>query len=248
MTTFLRVLEAEDKAAALLAAIREPEAASGKQRFEVDPASFASVPRSPFAYWVSERLRKLFKELPPFEASGRTLSIGASTKNDFRYVRGSFEVSARNRAGSRAGTSSRSWVSFAKGGKHSPFYSDVHLAVDWADNGAAMKADISEYRGVRGWGYQWSAALNGHDNYFRPGLTWPRRTNGLSLRAMPAGCIFADKGPAIFVRSDSIEDMLALLAVTNSGRSGCWFPSNSLERSWRSPTRSGSSRTLLCRN
>jgi hypothetical protein len=33
-TVFLRVVEAEDKAAALLAAIREPNSARGRQRFE----------------------------------------------------------------------------------------------------------------------------------------------------------------------------------------------------------------------
>ena len=54
------------------------------------------------------------------------------------------------------------------------------------------------------------------DFYFRPGLTWPRRTNGLSLRAMPSGCIFADKGPAVFVEKDDSEELLALAAVTNS--------------------------------
>ena len=35
-TVFLRVLEAEDKAAALLEAVRAVEQASGKQRFVVD--------------------------------------------------------------------------------------------------------------------------------------------------------------------------------------------------------------------
>ena len=35
-TVFLRVLEADDKATALLAAVREPERAKGRQRFEVD--------------------------------------------------------------------------------------------------------------------------------------------------------------------------------------------------------------------
>lgn len=33
---------------------------------------------------------------------------------------------------------------------------------------------------------------------------------------MPAGCIFADKGPAAFVASDDPEDLLSLLALTNS--------------------------------
>jgi hypothetical protein len=33
---------------------------------------------------------------------------------------------------------------------------------------------------------------------------------------MPAGCIFADKGPAVFVEGDDGDDLLALAAVTNS--------------------------------
>jgi hypothetical protein len=36
------------------------------------------------------------------------------------------------------------------------------------------------------------------DDYFKPGLTWPRRTQrGFNLRVMPSGCVFADKGPAV---------------------------------------------------
>lgn len=83
-----------------------------------------------------------------------------------------------------------------------------------------LKTDIAEYRGKRGWGYQWSAALNGHSLYFRPGLTWPRRTNGLSFRVMPTGCIFADKGPAAFVEGDDAQRLLALCAVVNSASFG----------------------------
>lgn len=33
---------------------------------------------------------------------------------------------------------------------------------------------------------------------------------------MPQGCIFADKGPAIFVEGNDHEELLALLALTNS--------------------------------
>jgi len=70
-TVFFRILEADDKAASLREVIAHPEAARGIQRFEVDVASFAAVPRSPFAYWLSEPLRRLFVEVPSFEASGR---------------------------------------------------------------------------------------------------------------------------------------------------------------------------------
>jgi hypothetical protein len=36
------------------------------------------------------------------------------------------------------------------------------------------------------------------------------------MRAMPAGCIFADKGPAAFAQNDNIDELLALLATANS--------------------------------
>ena len=87
MTLFLRVLEAGDKAAALRDSI-----ATGTSTFEVDPASFAQVPGSPFAYWVSDRIRRLFKELPPFEGEGRTVRQGLATADDFRFVRAWWEV------------------------------------------------------------------------------------------------------------------------------------------------------------
>jgi len=61
MTTVLRVIEAEDKAAALREAIQRVDS---PLCFAVDPRGFRHVPRSPFAYWVSERVRRLFSEAP----------------------------------------------------------------------------------------------------------------------------------------------------------------------------------------
>ncbi len=214
---FLRTFEAEDKAATLLRAIRDPEAARGKWRFEVDAESFSSVPRSPFAYWISKQLRRRFEELPPLQAEARFAAFGASTKNDFRYLRLWCEVVEARTASSRRETESKSWVRFCKGGSFATYYADPHLLLWWLQDGVELKTDISEYRGSRGWGYLWSAALNGHDHYFRPGLTWSRRTqSGLAMRAMPAGCIFADKGPAVFVATDNTQELLALLAIVNA--------------------------------
>ncbi len=109
-TVFLRAIEATDKAAALVAAIREPEAAIGKQRFEVDLASFASLPRAPFAYWMSGHLRQLFRTLPSFDSNGPQATVGTV------------------------------WFPFVKGGAFSPYYSDTHLLVDWRHQGAQSHA------------------------------------------------------------------------------------------------------------
>ncbi|MCU1089795.1 type II restriction endonuclease subunit M [Stenotrophomonas maltophilia] len=108
-----------------------------------------------------------------------------------------------------------SWFGFAKGGAFSRFYADVYLLANWGDDGAEIKAGI-----CRRYPY-----LNGNAEfvaknpqyYLRPGLTWPRRTQGgLSMRAMPTGCIFADKGPAAFADDDDPDELLALLALLNS--------------------------------
>src|SRR5690606_10598808 len=50
-----------------------------------------------------------------------------------------------------------------------------------------------------------------------PGLTWPlRTTSGISFRVMPQGCIFGHKGPAVFVDTNSSDELLAVCAISNS--------------------------------
>ena len=213
MTTFIRLLDVpvDAKPAALKAAV-----AGVGPVFECAPEAFAAVPGSPFAYWVSDQIRNSFTKHPPLQTNSRRAVVGGSTKDDQRYLRLWLEADETNISRTRELSQQHHWSLFAKGGSFSPFYADVHLVVNWFRDGSELKADIAEYRGSRGWGYHWTAALNGHDDYFRSGLTWPRRTDGLSFRALPAGCIFADKGPAAFVAGDDPQDLLALSAVLNS--------------------------------
>ena len=99
--------------------------------------------------------------------------------------------------------------SFAKGGAYSPYYADLQLVVNWERDGQEMKV----------WANPLYGTLAGHglsscDFYFRPGLTWPRRTQlGLNLRAYPAGAIFADKGPVAFAHQ---QDLPMYLGLSNS--------------------------------
>lgn len=212
MTVFLRILEAavDEKGEALrnaIASLRNPEpSAISPIAFERDPARFSAVPGSPFAYWVSDGVRNVFERFPRFEAEGRTAKQGLATADDFRFVRLGWEVSAEQKG--------KRWFGFAKGGAFSPFYADVFLVVDWADNGIEIKNNLNAQGNIRS--NVWMLRDTAQKYFFRPGLTWPRRTNGLSFRAMPLGCIFADKGPAAFVHNDSPKDLLALSPILNS--------------------------------
>ena len=210
MSQFLRLLAETDKAqalAAVCARLRRGE--TDPRHFEVAPDAFDAVPGKPFAYWVSQDLRETFTRLPPVESANRRVCFGLSTKDDTSFLRLAWEV-----PDARVGIV---WIPFVKGGAFSPYYADPYLLLDWQFEGKRLKA-FADHRTRQIFGVgSWSRWINNWNEYFRPGLTWPRRTQGgLSLRAMPAGCIFADKGPAAFVEGDDSSELLPLLALTNS--------------------------------
>lgn len=204
-TVFIRAIEATvDEKAAL---IREAATGASPVRFEADLSTFGKVPRSPFAYWAGDAVRACFIRHPQFGGGRRTVKQGLATADDVRFVRLATEVqpcSVQHR-----------WFPFAKGGAFSRFYADVYLLVDWSDDGARIKHNVSDAGKVRS--NVWMLRDTETNFFFRPGLTWPRRTQGgLSLRVMPRGCIFADKGPAAFVEGNDSSKLLALAALTNS--------------------------------
>jgi hypothetical protein len=207
VSLFLRLLGEEDKGSALLEAVRSVTAGEADPRvFEVDPASFEQVPGAPFAYWVGQRVRSAFEDLARFDCDERMAKVGLQTSDDFRFLRCHWEANAGVITGLPR------WFNFAKGGSFSPYYANLDLAINWHQDGTEAKA----WAGSLYDNSHWSRILKNIDFFFRPGLTWPRRTNGLSFRVMPAGCIFADKGPAAFVANDDPDALLALCAVINS--------------------------------
>ena len=128
-TVFIRAIEAavDEKAAVL----REAVQAGAQSRFDADVSTFSQVPRSPFCYWVSELTVGIFQKHPSLSLSGVNTAIGASTKNDFRYLRLATEVPAVNIGASRPATvDSKYWIRFAKGGQFSVIYADIFLA-EW---------------------------------------------------------------------------------------------------------------------
>lgn len=200
MTVFFRLIDIEDKQAALESNINNYN--NGEfvtENYEVDPTNFASVPGSPFSYWVSKSILTGFKNFPPLESEDFTAKQGLASGDDSRFVRLNWENASGNH-----------FVAFSKGGEYSPFYSDVHLTVNWNKDGKEIKALLTEDGKL-------ASRPQATGFYGRAGLTWPRRTtSGLSMRAMPKDGIFADKGPSIFVKDDSDIDLLALLAVVSS--------------------------------
>lgn len=193
-TLFLRLLKADDKGVALentLEAWRD--GLETRLSFVPDPEKFSDVPGSPFAYWLNDRIRALFRELSQFESDGRTVRVGLQTSDDFRFVRCWWEVDPVMLG--------EKWFPFAKGGKYSPFYTDIHLVVNWENNGREIRTFDKAY-------------VRNADFYFRPGLTWPLRGITFSAQAVPRGCVFSVAGKMAFGVAEA--ELPIYLGVFNS--------------------------------
>ena len=204
-TIFIRAVDTEDKAEVLRHSIKLPVETAGITRFDIDSNSFSLVPRSPFCYWVTPNIIKQFKEMNPLEWDKRKARVTNPAGDDRRFIRTCWELPGKSDS-----SSSRIWVPLCKGGSYSPFYFDVHLAVSW-------NRAVCSFHGFLGTEHRPLAKPASLEFFFRPGLTWSRRSQvGLSLRVMASGCVFADKGPAAFYDDNNIHSLLSLLAVTNS--------------------------------
>lgn len=191
-TVFFRLLDAPDKAARLAGAVR-----GEGDRFDVSVAGLLAMPGSVLSYWMPERIHDLQTALPPIEGNRGLVRLGPHPGDDFRFLRAWWEVPAKRRA-------ERRWVSYAKGGEYSPGLSDPHLVVAWDE-------ERGTFRGFYGRRGRSSHKPESADQFFKPGLTWPRRTQGgFNPRVLPADCVFADKGPAI-VEIGEAEAVMALL-------------------------------------
>ncbi len=202
-TTFIRVIEAEDKANALLNALRDAAAATEKrQRFDVDSSGFANVPGSPFTYWVSDRLRSLFTELPRFGTGGRSARQGLATSDDFRFLRAWWGLPADH----------SEWHPCAKGGAFSPFYVQFDLMIRWEkDAGDEAARELKAFAESTAGTTHWSRNIRSPEYYFRPGLTWPLRTHRFCPQVMPAGVVITIRGSGIYS-----DDPLLFLALFSS--------------------------------
>ena len=194
----IRLFDAESPAGPLTDAVRTIHLGqSAAPVHVVDSVSFRQVPNAPFAYWVNEKLRRVFKELPAFESEDRTAKAGLCSGDDFRFVRCWWEVPFLDLA-----SPNRKWWSFAKGGAYSPYYADLHLMVSWMAGGV----DMQPLPGAR---------VQNDSYYFRPGLTWTNATTkDFGCRVLPKDCIFGHMGPSAFFPDTT--QCLAAIALLNS--------------------------------
>ena len=188
--TCFRLLNIGSPAGPLAESVRQVNAGQESASvFAIDSGSFAQVPNAPFAYWVDEKIRMLFKELSAFESADRTARVGLQTGDDFRFVRCWWEVGDAKR-----------WHPLAKGGGVSPYYADIFVKINWAADGRELR----EFGG---------SVIRNDTFYGKAGAFQTLRSLRLAPHLTPRGCVFSHNGFQFFAPEG---DLLFLLGLTNS--------------------------------
>jgi hypothetical protein len=151
---------------------------------------FGELENSPFCYWASPAVVSLFGECARLESGARRVRVGLQTGDDFRYIRTWWEIPC-----ARSG-----WVPHPKGGETMRFAADVHLRVNWTDDGKELRSDRR-------------ARVQNVPFYFSPGITSSYRCLYYSPALFPSGMITGVAGSAIYCGA---EDLWWLLGLGNS--------------------------------
>lgn len=212
--------------------VKEPDAESKRRRFEqalrhldTDPIifryaqkDFAAIPGSPWVYWITPGLRRLFETLPKLGDVAQPRQ-GLATADNFRFLRYWWEVGVSHIAfgcqnAEEARQTKKRWFPYMKGGSFRRWYGNQEYVVNWENDGAEIKNWICErYPYLDG---KWEWVAKNPDYYFRRGVTYSAVTSGgFSVRLMPEGFIFDHAGNCLFPKST--EQTLLLLGLISKG-------------------------------
>lgn len=201
MPQFFRLIEEADKSAALLETTEALKTRREDFRaFHIDMDSLRSIPGCPFAYWLTERLRRIYTANKAFEDEDRSARQGLATTDDFRFLRAWWEVPTEK-------IEKRHWVQFARSGGAARYYGQSPLVINWKEKGAELKALIIQRYGNAG------KRIYNESYYFRSGFCWPLRGARLAVKAVGPDSVFGIASKMAFAPK---EYESAFLSVLNS--------------------------------
>ena len=179
---------------------KEDMFAAGENRFTAEQDNFSKIPGSPVAYWVSEKFKKIFNGVT-IGSAGKVVT-GMTTADNDRFLKLWYEVDVKKVSFSGG----NKWFPYQKGGDYRKWYGNNEYVVNWENDGYEIKHNIDCRTGkVRSGSY--------NENFiFREGLTWTYITSSnTSVRYVPKGFLFDNKGSMIFFDEDKRMIALAFL-------------------------------------
>lgn len=200
--TYFRLTAYDDKKTALEKALRE-----GVDVYHAAAPDFSAIKGSPWVYWASETIRKLFRELPSLSevASARQ---GLHTGDNPRFLRFWWEVGLSRidfeATASETQNQTSRWFPYMKGGAYRKWYGNQEYVLNWERQGREIR---NLYRGDR-----LASRPQNIQYYFTEGVTYTAQTvSDLNVRFLPKGFVFDFSGSCVFPTEISILELLAIL-------------------------------------
>lgn len=190
-----------------LEAIKNPNC---NWRFQAKQKDFEKIPGSPIAYWVSDKVREIFKKNQKLGDIGEA-KVGLQTGDNNKFLRLWNEVNYNkigyNMSNSQeASKSKKKWFPYNKGGEFRKWYGNQEYLVNWENDGYEIKNFYDEKGKLR-------SRPQNTEYYFKESISWGLITSaGSSFRYFPKGFIFDISAVSYFIEKKERE----ILGILNS--------------------------------
>lgn len=173
---------------------------------------FYKIPGSPVAYWVSDKIKKIFNNALLLGTIVQP-KTGMTTANNDRFVRFWFEINFKKigfnlKDKNLAKQSKLKWFPYNKGGGYRKWKGFNEYLINWENDGFEIK-NCKDERGKK------LASVRNEEKYFSEGITWSTVTSGkFSSRIVDKGYLFDSGGSSLFPSTK--EDMYYIQALLSS--------------------------------
>ncbi|WP_367362562.1 BREX-1 system adenine-specific DNA-methyltransferase PglX [Mesotoga sp.] len=171
--------------------------------YTLNQAEFKKIPGYPFVYWISDRIRELFKKYKPLMKYS-DIVVGLQTGENDRFLRFWWEVRQEDISLDYK-SDRKKWVPYAKGGPYNKWYGNLWYTVNWENYGKEIKEFVDESGKLK-------SRPQNESYYFREGLTIQRVTSGIpTVRLFPTNHIFDSAVSAVFSKNITAENLMGIM-------------------------------------
>lgn len=158
--------------------------------YESKPSTFAKIPGTPIAYWVSDNFMRIFN-LKKMDEYGKTAE-GIKTGNNEKYLRNWHEIDAEDVG--------KKYSLYHKGGGYRRWYGNIDYVINWADGGKEIKSESNS--GIP------------PKEFFNEDLCcWSKMSSAyFGIRYVSSDVLFDSVSPAFLPQKTSVYNALALLS------------------------------------
>lgn len=195
--------------------IREHRFLEKKGIFFANQDSFAKIPGSPVAYWISKELLTDFKAQKVSDISSP--KVGLQTGENDRFVRLWYEVNNAKikfdaHSIESAIQSQAKWFPYNKGGFFRKWYGNNDCIVNWENDGYEIRHFYDKCGKLR-------SRPQNTNTYFKENITWSKISSGsIAFRYKPRGNIYDVAGTSIFAPHDMLFYLEAFLNSCVAGK------------------------------